>query len=57
MVMELYALKDLPIIKLDTNSKSLREHLETTRIITGPCCQVDTACLREIVEIRKIDPQ
>ena len=39
MVKEVCALKDLPIIKVYTDSNSLKEHLETTKIITVPCCQ------------------
>lgn len=55
VVMELYALEDLLIIKVYTDSKSLKEHLEITRIIAYLCCQVDTAHLRETVAIREIE--
>lgn len=55
MVKELYALEDLPIIKVYTDSKSLKKHLEITRIIADLCCQVDTAHLRETVALREIE--
>ena len=54
IVKELYALKDYPAIELRTDSKSLKEHLDTTKIIQDPRLRVDTARLREMVDIGEV---
>lgn len=55
MVQELYSLDKLPIIELYTDSKSLKDHLETTRVITDPRLRVDIARLREMRELGEFD--
>ena len=55
MLKELYCLDKLPIIELYTDSKSLKEHLETTRVISDPRLRVDIARLREMREIGEVD--
>ena len=54
MVKELYCLDKLPIIELYTDSNSLKEHLETTRIINDPRLRVDIARLREMKEVGEV---
>ena len=55
MVRELYCLNKLPIIELYTDSKSLKDHLETTRVIDDSRLRVDIARLREMRELGEID--
>ena len=51
---ELYDMEKLPVIELHTDSKSLKEHLGTKKVIQDPRLQVDTACLRELVKIGEV---
>ena len=55
MVEELYCLEKLPCIELFTDSKSLKDHLESTRVITDPRLRVDIARLREMEEMGEVD--
>ena len=52
---ELFRLEKLPNIELRTDSKSLKEHLETKKVIQDPRLRVDTARLREMVEIGEVE--
>jgi len=52
---ELFGLKKLPIIELRTDSKSLKEHLDSKKVIQDPRLRVDTARLREMTEIGEVE--
>ena len=54
IIKELYDMEKLPVIEQRTDSKSLKEHLRTKKVIQDPCLRVDTACLREVVEIGEV---
>ena len=54
IVKELYDMEKPPVIELRTDSKSLKEHLGTKKVIQDPHLQVDTAHLREMVEIGEV---
>ena len=54
IVKEMYALKGHPPIELRTDSKSLKDHLGTTKIIQDPRLRVDTARMREMVDIGEV---
>ena len=52
---EVFGTKELPKIELRTDSKSLQEHLETKKVIQDPRLRVDTARLREMIEIGEVE--
>ena len=54
MSKELFALGHLPQIELYTDSLSLKEHLESKRVITDPRLRVDIARLKEMSELREV---
>ena len=54
MVKETFALDKLPGIDIVTDSKSLKEHLETKTVINDPRNRVDTARLREMTDIWEV---
>ena len=54
IVKELYDMEKLPVIELHTDSKSLKEHLGTKKVIQDSRLWVDTARLREMVEIGEV---
>ena len=51
---ELYDMEKLSVIELHTDSKSLKEHLGMKKVILDFHLWVDTACLREMVEIGEV---
>ena len=51
IVKELHDMEKLPVIELRTDSKSLKEHLGMKKVIQDPRLRVDTAYLRQMVEI------
>ncbi|MCP3929316.1 MAG: hypothetical protein GY705_09475 [Bacteroidetes bacterium] len=55
MTKEVFNLSQLPQIDLRTDSRSLKEHLETDRVIKDPRLRVDTARLREMRELKEIN--
>ena len=55
IVKEIYKLESLPKIELRTDSKSLKEHLGTTKVIQDPRLRVDTARLREMTNIGEVE--
>ena len=55
MLKELFCLDKLPAIELYTDSKSMAEHLESTRVIGDPRLRVDIARLREMKDIGEIE--
>ena len=55
MAKDIYKLEKMPMVYVKTDSKSLKEHLQTTKIIADPRCRVDTARLREMVNLKEID--
>ncbi len=54
MVKEIFALDKLPETELVTDSKSLKQHLETKTTIADPRNRVDTARLREMQELGEV---
>ena len=50
MVQEIFQLKNIPVINIRTDSKSLKDHLGTDRVIKDPRLRVDTARLRQMTE-------
>ena len=54
MLKELYHLDKLPVIELVTDSNSLKEHLETTRIINDPRLRVDIAKMGQMKELGEV---
>ena len=54
VIKELYDMEKLPVIELRTDSKSLKEHLGTKKVIQDPHLRIDTARLREMVEIGEV---
>ena len=50
MTQEIFRLEKLPLIDVRTDSKSLKEHLESDRVIRDPRLRVDTARLRDMKE-------
>merc|ERR1712240_866378 len=54
MTQELFCRKNLPKIELLTESRSLKEHLESNKIIKDPRVRVDVARLREMNELKEI---
>ena len=55
MTKEVFHLKNMPRIQMRTDSKSLRDHMETTRVIKDPRLRVDTARLRQMNERKEVD--
>ena len=51
IIKELYDMRKVSVIGLRTGSKSLKEHLGMKKVIQDPHLRVDTARLREMVEI------
>ena len=54
MTKELFCLKDLPNIELLTDSLSLKEHLESTKVISDPRLRVAIARLREMRAVGEV---
>ena len=54
MSKELFALRHLPEIELYTDSLSLKEHLESKRIICDPRLRVDIARMREMTDLKEV---
>ena len=54
MSKELFALGQLPEIELYTDSFSLKEHLESKRVICDPRLRVDIARLKEMSDLREV---
>ena len=54
MAKELFGLKELPEIELHTDSFSLKEHLESSKVINDPRLRVDIARLREMRELGEV---
>ena len=50
----LYGMEKPPVIELCTDKKSLKEHIGMGKVIQDPFLQVDTANLREMVEIGEV---
>ena len=55
MIKEIFCLNKLPKIELMTDSKSLKDHLMTTKVISDARLRVDIARLREMQEIGEIE--
>ena len=55
MTKEVFNLSQLPKIELRTDSRSLKEHLETDRVIKDPRLRIDTARLREMRELQELN--
>ena len=55
MVNEIFQLKKMPKIELRTDSKSLIENMESTRVIQDPRLRVDVARLKQMVKLGEID--
>ena len=55
MTKEVFHLKQMPRIQMRTDSKSLRDHMETTRVIKDPRLRVDTARLRQMNERQEVE--
>ena len=54
MTEELFCLKKLPQIELLTDSFSLKEHLESKKVISDPRLRVDIARLREMSDLGEV---
>ena len=50
MIKEMFALEKLPMIVLMTDSKSLKDNLESTRVIDDPRQRVDVARMKQMVK-------
>ena len=50
MAKEIFNMKEIPKIDIRTDSKSLKDHLETDRVIKDPRLRIDTARLRQMRE-------
>lgn len=57
MLKEMFALEELPKIVLMTDSKSLKDNLESTRVIDDPRQRVDVARLKQMVRKGEIRVQ
>ena len=55
MTQELFCLENLPKIQLLTDSRSLKEHLDSNKIISDPRLRVDVARLREMSNLKEIE--
>ena len=55
MTKEIFNLKEMPQIEVRTDSKSLKDHLETDRVIKDPRNRIDTARLRQMREKKEIE--
>ena len=53
MIKEVFALKTLPTVRVMTDSKSLIDHLESSRVISDTRMRVDIARIREIVNLKE----
>ena len=54
MVKEIFCLKINPPIELLTDSRSLKDHLNSKKVIKYPRLRVDIARLREMIELGEI---
>ena len=54
MVKEIFCIDRLPTIELLTDSKSLKDHLESTRVISDSRLRVDIARLREMQALGEV---
>ena len=54
MIKELYVLKKLPKVILFTDSKSLKQNLESTHVISDPRLRVDMARLKQMLDREEI---
>ena len=55
MTKEVFNLKEMPKIEVRTDSKSLKDHLETDRVIKDPRLRIDTARLRQMREKKELE--
>ena len=55
MTKEIFNMKEMPKIDIRTDSKSLKDHLETDRVIKDPRLRIDTARLRQMREKRELE--
>lgn len=54
IVQEVFGVSKIPIVKCNTDNKSLYEHLQSTKIIQDSRLRVDITRLREMVELGEI---
>ena len=54
MFQEVFRLKEMPEITSHTDSKSLWDHLTTTKVATDARLRVDVACIREMVKLKEL---
>ena len=54
MVKEIFELREVPVIQVRTDSKSLRDHLGTDKVIKDPRLRVDVARLRQMVDMGEL---
>ena len=54
---EIFGLKTTPRVLCKTVNKSMEEHLKSSKLIQGHGIRVDTARLREMVELGAIEVQ
>ena len=52
---ELFCLKEMSKIQIRTDSKSLKDHLETDKVIKDPRLRIDTARLRQMIERKELE--
>ena len=57
IIQEVFGLLEIPKVTCKTDSKSLYEHLHTTKITADPRLRVDIARLREMVKLGEITVQ
>ena len=55
MTKEMFCLKEMSKIQMRTDSKSLKDHLETDRVIKDPRLRIDTARLRQMTERKELE--
>ena len=54
MVQEVFGLQKLPSVTSKTDSRSLWDHLNTTKVTQDARLRVDIACIREMVKLEEI---
>ena len=54
MFKELFCLDKLPMVELMTDSKSLKDNLESTKVVEDPRQRVDVARLKQMVKLGEI---
>ena len=55
MAREIYKLENIPKVMLYTDSKSLKQNLESTKVIQDPRLRVDMARLKQMVDLVEIE--